>query len=506
MDLLRLQTRLAFVLRPFAALYRLGATLRRRIWESGYCNRLNPTCPCISVGNIAWGGTGKTPLTDWLLTWAEARKLRPVVLSRGYKADVRLSSIYVKHHHRAREVGDEPLMLAQDHPDAAILVDPDRKRSGRYALRCLSPDLFILDDGFQHLSLRRDLDLVLLRPEDLTTEWNRLIPAGSWRESAEALSRADAFLIKCDRAGMERLLPAIRARLERFKRPVFSFGLRPVRLEPVGTRNHPEDLRRKPYALATGIGNPVLVRETVSAFLGHPPDEEFFFPDHHAYGFRDVERITKSGLPVVCTRKDAVKLRELSPANMWSLRVETRFGPSLWAGMSFPSWFDEWWRVRQEKRIEQLGPRDSKWTGFVADAGLWEATPPEAQETAPEIMPEDTEKGTPEAPPEVTEDAPATPEAASETAAVPEAATTVAEGEPSKAPDPSTPSESAAEGATAQTNAPAPAAATAGEYPQQEDHPETADTPKADGASPASGTEPAAAIPPTGVAPATPRA
>ena len=279
MDLLRLQTRLAFALRPLAALFRLGASLRRRSWESGYRNRLRPSCPCISVGNIAWGGTGKTPLTDWLLTWAETRKLRSVVLSRGYKADVRLSSIYVRHHHRAREVGDEPLMLAQDHPESAVLVDPDRQRSGRYAMRCLSPDLLLLDDGFQHLSLRRDLDLVLLRPEDLGTEWNRLIPAGSWRESADALSRADAFLIKCDRAGMERLLPAIRTRLARFKRPVFSFTLRPVGLEPIGTRNSPpETLRRKPYALTAGVGNPIQVRETVTAFLGHAPEAEFFFP------------------------------------------------------------------------------------------------------------------------------------------------------------------------------------------------------------------------------------
>mgnify|MGYP001097404979 FL=1 len=109
---------------------------------------------------------------------------------------------------------------------------------------------------------------------------------------------------------MERLLPAIRTRLARFKRPVFSFTLRPVGLEPIGTRNSPpETLRRKPYALTAGVGNPIQVRETVTAFLGHAPEAEFFFPDHHAYGFRDVERITQAGLPVICTRKDAVKLR-----------------------------------------------------------------------------------------------------------------------------------------------------------------------------------------------------
>ena len=206
---------------------------------------------------------------------------------------------------------------------------------------------------------------------------NRHTPAVPGRQRPDALSRADAFLIKCDRAGMERLLPAIRTRLARFKRPVFSFTLRPVGLEPIGTRNSPpETLRRKPYALTAGVGNPIQVRETVTAFLGHAPEAEFFFPDHHAYGFRDVERITQAGLPVICTRKDAVKLRELSAADVWALRVEACFGPSVWAGTSFPRWFDEWWRLRQENSIEQLGPRDSRWTGFAADADLWDETPP----------------------------------------------------------------------------------------------------------------------------------
>lgn len=375
MDPLRLQASLGFALRPLAVIYRLIAGLRRKSWETGLMNRLNPVCPCVSVGNIAWGGTGKTPITGWLMDWALEHGARPVVLSRGYKADLSIAPVYVKPHHTAREVGDEPLMLALEHPGGIVLVDPNRRRAGRYALRSLSPGMFILDDGFQHLPVRRDLDLVLLRPVDLTSEWNRIIPAGSWRESAAALTRASAFLFKIDKDGLERLLPNLRTRLRAFERPIFSFTLEPVSLDPVSPRvsGSPETLREKPYALLAAVGDPRQVRDTVTRFLGHPPDRELIFPDHYSYTFRDADRIAKYGLPVVCTRKDAVKLRHLPLENVWALRVEVRFGPALWSSLTFPQWIDAWWERQNRPAVELLGAPPVRWTGFTPGRdALWE--------------------------------------------------------------------------------------------------------------------------------------
>lgn len=397
MDLLQLQSKLSFLLEPLSFLYRWLLAWRRHNWESGYLNRMQISCPCVSIGNIAWGGTGKTPLTDWFLTWAKKKDIHTVVLSRGYKAQVSLASIYVKSHHIASEVGDEPLMLALDHPDAAILVDPDRRRSGRYAMTCLTPELMILDDGFQHLSVQRDLDIVLLRPEDLTTEWNHVLPAGSWREGSEALSRADVFLIRSDRAGMENLLPSIKERLAQFKRPVFSFFMRPVRLEPVGSWNNPppDTLWSQPYALVTGVGNPASVRETVTQFLGHPPDEEIRFPDHHIYRFRDIESLSKKKVPLICTCKDAVKLRHFTPANLWAMRVTVDFGPALWTRQPFPQWFEEWLNRRIENRIEQMS--EHRWTGFVPEIdNLWEPPPPPASQTTSGKPAENSKETNPE--------------------------------------------------------------------------------------------------------------
>ncbi|MEG2005190.1 MAG: tetraacyldisaccharide 4'-kinase, partial [Bilophila sp.] len=290
MDFVRFQTQFGVVLHPFAALYRLILALRRNVWESGLARRLTPTCPCISVGNIAWGGTGKTPLTDWLMSWAERKGLKTVVLSRGYKADLSVVPVYVKPEHSPREVGDEPLMLGLDHPACAVLVDPDRRRSGAYALQALAPELILLDDGMQHVAVQRNLDMVLLRPVDLQEAWGRVLPEGSWREGASALTRAGVFLIKCPSAQLESLLPEFRARLETLQRPVFSFTLKPCALERLDGGRGEGGLGTRPYALVTGVGNPQQVAQTATEFIGRPPEVHLIFPDHHTYTFKDTAR------------------------------------------------------------------------------------------------------------------------------------------------------------------------------------------------------------------------
>ena len=181
MNPLSWQKRLRPLLTPVSLLYRRILAARRAKWENEGSPAFRPVCQCVSVGNIAWGGTGKTPVVDWLLGWSEARGLRAVVLSRGYKAQPPELPLHVSPSRTPGEAGDEPLMLALEHPSAAVMVDPDRRRSGRWAEERLSPDLFVLDDGFQHVKVRRDLDIVLLRPDDLGDGWGRVIPAGAWR-------------------------------------------------------------------------------------------------------------------------------------------------------------------------------------------------------------------------------------------------------------------------------------------------------------------------------------
>ena len=148
MNPLSWQKRLRPLLTPVSLLYRRILAARRAKWENEGSPAFRPACQCVSVGNIAWGGTGKTPVVDWLLGWSEARGLRAVVLSRGYKAQPPELPLHVSPSRTPGEAGDEPLMLALEHPSAAVMVDPDRRRSGRWAEERLSPDLFVLDDGW----------------------------------------------------------------------------------------------------------------------------------------------------------------------------------------------------------------------------------------------------------------------------------------------------------------------------------------------------------------------
>ena len=342
-----LQKSLSILLTPFGMMYGLAMRLRRRLWN--VLPRFACPCACVSVGNIAWGGTGKTPLTEWLMHWAAAREIRAVVLSRGYKARLQHPPVVVSPQYSAASVGDEPLMLALSCPQAPVLVDPKRRRAAALAVERLRPELMVLDDGFQHVAVKRNLDLVLLRPEDLRSEWNRVIPAGSWREPWTALHAAGAFLIKCPPEIMHELTPAATTRLEAFGRPLFSFELAPVHLRRVGGEESmtAAEAERRPYALVTGVGNPEQVTSTVSAYMGYAPDTIVSYPDHHRYTSREAEQLAANKRLIICTAKDAAKLRQFQVPDIWYLRTEVRFGPALWADKPFPGWWEDWWNIHR---------------------------------------------------------------------------------------------------------------------------------------------------------------
>lgn len=344
MNALKMQQRFSPALTPFGLLYGLAMRMRRGLWGS-VLSRFTSPCPCVSIGNISWGGTGKTPLVEWLMHWAAAKKLRAAVLSRGYGAVLQRPPVMVSPRHSARDVGDEPLMLALSCPQVPVIVDPNRRRGARNAIARLNPNVIFLDDGFQHIPLHRDLDLVLLRPEDLHEQWNRVIPAGSWRETHTALQHAGAFLIKCSPEAMHALAPALTHRLEGFAKPVFSFSLKPTVLRQVGGEREitPAQANNRPYVLVTGVGQPEQVKHTVTTYMGYAPQQTFVRPDHHRYTFKEVDRLVASRNMVICTAKDAVKLRMFPAPNIWCLHTEIEFGPFLWAQDTFPAWWDHWW-------------------------------------------------------------------------------------------------------------------------------------------------------------------
>lgn len=347
MSSLDLQRTLRPFLWPAGMLNSLYMRMRRNAYDKQLLLSWRAPVPVVSIGNIGWGGTGKTPLCSWLLGWAGRVGIRACVLTRGYRARPGSLPYLVQPDSLAEEAGDEPLMLAREHHRASVVVDPVRRRGGRWAVRNLHPHLFLLDDGFQHLGVKRDLDLVLLKPSDLGSDWDAVIPAGSWREGRSALPHADAFLIKCAPEEFSGLDSLIRQRLEWMGKPVFNMYLRPTGLRQVNGAAGGAELGGEPYMLVSGVGDPDQVERTAEGYFGYRPTTHLTFRDHHLYTKNDVVNIShvarkRGALHVVCTPKDAVKIGPMAEDNFWTFDLSLKFGVTAFGHEPF----DKWWAAR----------------------------------------------------------------------------------------------------------------------------------------------------------------
>ncbi|GAC1473187.1 MAG: tetraacyldisaccharide 4'-kinase [Isosphaeraceae bacterium] len=286
-----------------AAGYGLGVRLRNMAYDRGWMSAHRVSIPVLSIGNLTLGGTGKTPMVEWVARWYRRRGVRVVILSRGYRRD------------GAGGVNDEALVLEENLPDVPHLQDPDRRTSARVAVEELESELIVLDDGFQHRGLARDLDFVLLDALD-PFGTGRLFPRGLLRESPGSLRRADlVVLTRADQvSGSSR--DAIRAEAERQAGAVRWVSTRhaPVELIGEGVQAEPVgSLKGRSIAAFCGIGNPEGFRRTIEP-LGGAVVGFRTYPDHHGYQASDVADLTAWARAlgadlVLTTQKDLVKLR-----------------------------------------------------------------------------------------------------------------------------------------------------------------------------------------------------
>jgi tetraacyldisaccharide 4'-kinase len=163
-----------------SAVYGLGAAARNTAYDRGWKTSQRATVPVVSVGNITLGGTGKTPMVEWIARWYRRRGVRVTLISRGYG--------------HAGGINDEGLVLEENLPDVPHLQDPDRLQLASIATTELEAELIILDDGFQHRRLTRDLDLVMLDALD-PFGLGKLFPRGLLREPIRSLRRASAVIL-----------------------------------------------------------------------------------------------------------------------------------------------------------------------------------------------------------------------------------------------------------------------------------------------------------------------
>jgi tetraacyldisaccharide 4'-kinase len=305
---------------------------RNRLFDLGVLRQEKAGCPVVSVGNLTVGGTGKTPMVILLAGMLRDRGMRPAVLSRGYGGKSTSGVLVVSDGRQIlagpEEAGDEPVLIARRLKGIPVLAGAKRALTGRYARENFGVDVMVLDDGFQHRWIHRDLDIVLLDSRQPLGN-GLLLPRGPLREPPLALERAGVvvFTRLQDSAGpvMDKDIYGILS-----GRPLLRTRIRPTNLVGAdGTEIPLSFLAGKKVFAFAGIAQPESFRQTVEV-LGGIINGFRAFPDHHRYTAEDWGRIEHdAGLAradiVLATEKDLVKLQGIPQAltRIHGLAIET---------------------------------------------------------------------------------------------------------------------------------------------------------------------------------------
>jgi tetraacyldisaccharide 4'-kinase len=283
--------------------YTWAVNWRNRRYDSGASAIHRAGVPVVSVGNLTLGGTGKTPMVEWLARWFHQQGVRVALISRGYGS-------------KAGADNDEARQLQRQLPEVPRLQNADRAAAAEEAVKRLRCQAIVLDDAFQHRRLARDLDIVML-DASAPFGFGHVFPRGLLREPIGSLKRAHVVILS--RADM--IEPEERMEIRRQARQIAPNALwaevvhAPQALVSAGARQPLESLRGQPVAAFCGIGNPAGFRQTLRT-CGFNVVDFREFPDHYAYRPSAVESLVQWAdrldvAAVVCTQKDAVKLEHL---------------------------------------------------------------------------------------------------------------------------------------------------------------------------------------------------
>jgi tetraacyldisaccharide 4'-kinase len=339
-----------------SSLYGRAARARRRWYARRPWLRHRLWRPVISVGNMTVGGTGKTPAVAHLASLLIAMGERPAILSRGYARRENVDGVVVASDGQSiradvRRAGDEPLMLARAVPGAAVVVSPDRYLAGRLAEFRLGCTVHLLDDGFQHLVLERDVDLLVVDPADI--ERARPLPGGRLREPLETAARADAVIVPTA-APEEAAAVAGRLGVTQAFQIVRTIDA-PRLVEPPGREVEPAAGTR--VIAVSGIARPERFFADLRA-AGWVVVEEMIFADHHPFTSRDVARIARAAraahaVMVMTTEKDLMRLLPERPLPFLVAWVPLRV--TIEPAAAFSAWLAS--RLadarKQEHRVER---------------------------------------------------------------------------------------------------------------------------------------------------------
>jgi tetraacyldisaccharide 4'-kinase len=331
-----------------AKLYELGVRLRVVAYETDYLRARQLEAFVISVGNITLGGTGKTPIVNYIARYLKKEDRSVAILTRGYgrkstaprilndpRKAAQLSSNREAQSQSAGdylEYGDEPLMLAKALPGVPIVINKNRYEGGRLAEQEFNAEVLLLDDGYQHLALARDLNILLLDATDPFGDFE-MVPFGRLREPLYGLRRADVVIVtRADKAFDQAQTLSIIKYCCGDKVPVMYVysTITSLRLLPTGDAYDASEFVGWNVMTLCGIGNPQAFSDDLLQ-IGMNIAAENFFPDHYAYRQEDLDRVLQTARDtgadaIITTEKDAVRLEGLHYGDIpvYAAQMETR--------------------------------------------------------------------------------------------------------------------------------------------------------------------------------------
>lgn len=319
-----------------SGIYRLILSSRRFLYSHIKEPKSLPA-KVISVGNLTLGGTGKTPCVIAIAGESIKRGFKPCILTRGYKGSVRGTSLVTKGDKPLigpSEAGDEAFLMAERLKGVTIIKDPDRYRGGIYFMDNIKPQLintesktvFILDDGFQHWNLKRDIDIVLIDSTRRLSK-ERLFPEGRLREPISALKRADIIVLTKTEFVDEKIISENEEIIRRCNPNAHLYYSQYIVqgiVDSTGNIKPHHNLRGKKVYAFSGIANPSHFKFMISS-LGVDIVKFKAFRDHYPYTSKDIEMIKDEsrGIDIITTEKDIVKVRSIGQLdNLYAIRVE----------------------------------------------------------------------------------------------------------------------------------------------------------------------------------------
>ena len=315
MQLLRI---LAF---PFSLIYALVVYFRNVLYDSGILQSTEFKTPIVSVGNLSTGGTGKTPMIEWLLTHLSAGS-KFAVLSRGYKRKTR-GFVLAQTSSTAEEIGDEPLQIYSKFPEVSVAVDADRIRGIKRLETSKHPNLILLDDAYQHRKVKPLFSILLTSYGKLyTNDW--YLPTGNLRDTISSSKRADLIVVtKCppdlDNENQLRITRELKPRKD--QRVLFCSLEYDINLKGKNEKISLDGLQNKEVTLVTGIANPKpLITFLKSANITFDHHQ---YRDHHFFSRKEIDFFNSKPL-ILTTEKDYMRLKD-SVDNLYYISVQHKF-------------------------------------------------------------------------------------------------------------------------------------------------------------------------------------